>query len=314
MSTITIIPKEMKAFPKIFHVGAPEVTLLFTGEVEVTEKVDGSQIGFGRVENGDLIIRSKGVVMYNGASYSEPKLFKSAINQILSVQDKIKPGYFFYGEAVTSPRHNTLSYEKTPTGFIALYGVLTPEGWVSDHKTLTEYAVGLGIDVVPLLYKGEISSKEQLDALMNTDSFLGKEKIEGVVVKNYTQKSNWHMSLECFGKFVREGFKERNGANKDHQKGNDLLDLIGAFKTDARWEKAVQRARDNGTITGSAKDIGPMIQDIILDLETEEQGYIKEQLYKLFRKQITGATVAGFPEWYKEKLLVGAFKPDVLIV
>lgn len=306
-STLKIPLQDMRAFPKIFHIGAPEITSLFTGIVEVTEKVDGSQIGFGKRENGELIIRSKGRVIYDGGSYHEDKLFKSAINQILSVADVIKPGYFFYGEAVTRNKHNTLNYGKTPTGFIALYGVLTPDGWVSEHETLRAYASALGIDVVPLLHSGKVEDKAQLDELLTKDSFLGNEKIEGIVVKNYGQSSTFAHSTECFGKYVREGFKERNGAANQHTKGNDLLELVSAFATEARWQKAIQHLRDDGKLTMSPKDIGPLILEIHKDLELEEGGFIKEALYKIFIKQIRGNTTKGFPEYWKQKLLEGSF-------
>lgn len=293
---------QAKSFPKIFHLGAPEIHSIFTGPVEITEKVDGSQIGFGKLADGNLIIRSKGREMYNQSIYQEQKLFKSSVNQILSVAELIQPGYFFYGEAVTSPKHNTLNYARTPKGFIALYGVLTPTGWVKDHKELSHYAEGLGIDVVPLIYSGEISNKDELNALLDRDSFLGNEKIEGFVVKNYGQSSTFQLSTECYGKFVREGFKERNGAKQVNHKDN-ILDLTTSFATEARWLKSVQHLRDDGKITNSPKDIGEIIQDVIKDLELEEKEHIKEQLYRFFIKQIKGGSVKGLPEWYKARLL-----------
>ena len=39
--------------------GDKQISDLFDGEVEITEKLDGSQFGFGRVD-GELVIRSKG--------------------------------------------------------------------------------------------------------------------------------------------------------------------------------------------------------------------------------------------------------------
>lgn len=47
------------AFPKILHIGNKQISDLFDGVVEITEKVDGSQLGFGKV-NGELFVRSKG--------------------------------------------------------------------------------------------------------------------------------------------------------------------------------------------------------------------------------------------------------------
>jgi hypothetical protein len=304
---LKIAPQELKAFPKIFHIGAPEITNLFTGPVEITEKVDGSQIGFGKLEDGTLVIRSKGRIMYDGGIYQEQKLFKSAVNHILLIQDKIAPGMFFYGEAVTSPHHNTMSYAKTPKNFIALYGVRTPNGWVTHHSQLEIIAASLDIDVVPLLFSGTVETKADLDKLLETTSFLGNEKIEGVVVKNYGQSSSFALSTECFGKYVREGFKERNGATNAKIKGNDFLELASSFAAEPRWVKAVQHLRDDGKLTNSPRDIGLIIPEVIKDLELEEGTFIKEQLYRIFIKQIKTASTRGVPEWYKQKLMEGAF-------
>ena len=40
-------------FPKIYAVGSTEVQDVFDGVVEITEKVDGSCIGFGKIDGED---------------------------------------------------------------------------------------------------------------------------------------------------------------------------------------------------------------------------------------------------------------------
>jgi hypothetical protein len=49
----------IKAFPKIFAIGQDYIKDIFDGEVEVTEKIDGSQFVFGKLA-GELYFRSKG--------------------------------------------------------------------------------------------------------------------------------------------------------------------------------------------------------------------------------------------------------------
>ena len=44
-------------------------------------------------------------------------------------------------------------------------------------------AARLDLEVVPLLFIGKVESAEQLKAFLETQSFLGGQKIEGVVVK-----------------------------------------------------------------------------------------------------------------------------------
>ena len=47
------------AFPEILHIGDKQILDLFEGDVEITEKVDGSQFGLGKTPEGELIMRSK---------------------------------------------------------------------------------------------------------------------------------------------------------------------------------------------------------------------------------------------------------------
>ena len=48
----------IKAFPKIFAIGQDYIKDIFDGEVEVTEKIDGSQFVFGKLA-GELYFEVK---------------------------------------------------------------------------------------------------------------------------------------------------------------------------------------------------------------------------------------------------------------
>jgi len=50
---------DIYSFPKIYSYGYKEVSGILTGEIEVTEKIDGSQFNFGLVD-GEIYFRSKG--------------------------------------------------------------------------------------------------------------------------------------------------------------------------------------------------------------------------------------------------------------
>ena len=54
-------------FPKIFSLGTKYIVDIFDSPVEVTEKLDGSQFTFAKV-NDILYYRSKGQMLYDGAS------------------------------------------------------------------------------------------------------------------------------------------------------------------------------------------------------------------------------------------------------
>lgn len=171
------------AFPKILHIGNKQISDLFEGVVEITEKVDGSQLGFGKV-NGELFVRSKG----KEQDLDNPdKMFEGAVEFVKTIADKLPDNITLYGEWLSKPKHNVLAYDRTPKNGIALFGMYNPE--TQEHygmDIISEWAERLGVDTVPLLFKGETNAQAVLDMVDKTDSFLGGQKIEGVVVKRYT--------------------------------------------------------------------------------------------------------------------------------
>ena len=103
-------------------------------------------------------------------------------------------------------------------------------------------------------------------------------------------------------KYVSEKFKEKHG--KDWVTGKDRLELLlSQYTSEARWHKAIQHFREEGVLTTSPKDIGPLMKEINQDLEVEEKENIKEELWKLFKKDLLRRATKGFPKWYKQKLI-----------
>ena len=145
--------------------------------------------------------------------------------------------------------------------------------------------------------------------MLDTTAYLGGQKVEGVVVKNY----NRFMidGNPIFGKYVREEFKELNGVNWHQENptaGDIVQQIIAEVKTDVRWEKAVQHLRDKGKLDASPKDIGALIKEVQRDVEEECREYIMGRLYSHFSRQIIRASTSGIPEWYKGKLAKAAFE------
>lgn len=293
----------MNGYPKIWHIGGPEVRdTLFKGGVEITEKIDGSQIGFGLDSEGKLVIRSKGAFIYKDGYIREPdKLFKAAVKYIISIKDKLHPKTAYYGEVVSTNKHNTLTYRSVPRNHIVIYGICADGHWCDDHEILTNTADLLGFDSVPLIFSGVITSKAQIDEFMNQESYYGGTKIEGIVIKNYNQSAMSAFSSACFAKLVSEAFKEQNNTNWSG-KTSKIEDFYASFTNKNRWEKVIQHLRDDGKLTESPKDIGLLIETIIADFETEEKENVKEQLYKVYIRKIKQFVTKGFPEYYKAHL------------
>lgn len=85
-------------------------------------------------------------------------------------------------------------------------------------------------------------------------------------------------------------------------------DIIRAYATKPRWEKAVQHLRDAGKLDGSPKDIGALMAEVPDDVAKESADEIREALWKWAWPKIRRGLGRGLPEWYKERLLVEQFR------
>lgn len=298
------------AYPKIFSIGSPYIPNLFKGRVEVTEKIDGSQFNFGVDSEKNLLLRSKGKDIYIEAP---EKMFQQAIDYVVSIGGTIKNQFsaetFFYTEFLSKPKHNVLNYKRVPKNHLILFAAyFAGKGYV-DYQKLKELSGILDIEAVPLLFKGEIKNVEELKRLLDLESGLGGETVEGIVVKNYGQTI--FVADQVFpslGKFVREQFKERHKTEWQEKEGKGKWQaFLESFRTEARFRKAVQHLAEKGELGYTPADIGKLLLELKRDLTEEEKETIKVELYKFFAEEILRKATAGFPEWYKEQLLKKAF-------
>lgn len=299
------------AYPKIFTIGSPYIPNLFKGGVEVTEKIDGSQFNFGVDSKKNLLLRSKGKDIY----IEDPeKMFQKAIDYTVSIDKKIKnqfsPETFFYTEFLSKPKHNVLDYKRIPKNHLILFAAYFAGIGFADYQKLKEASEILDIEVVPLLFEGVIKNVEELKHLLNLESGLGGETVEGIVVKNYGQTIFvGDQVFPSLGKFVREQFKERHKTEWKEKEGKGKWQtFLESFRTEARFRKAVQHLVEKGELRFTPADIGRLLVELKRDILTEEKESIKEELYKFFMAEILRKATAGFPEWYKEQLLKKAFE------
>lgn len=301
------------AFPKIWALGKSEIQNIFKGEVEITEKVDGSQFVFGRDKGGEIVFRSKGKEHY---FEQYDKMFAEAVETIKQLRlDNMKwfvPGTYIYTEYLRKPKHNVVAYDRIPQCHLIVFGVRQGGNFISQYKDIQKFALALGLETVPLLYKGEIDTASGHDffkkLIETSQSILGGHYgIEGVVVKNYWQHTSIGDPTICCGKYVRESFKER--LQKEWKTGKDeLREFIESFHTEARWRKAVQHLQEKGELENDPRDIGKLMKEINIDIVVEEKEEIKNFLYGHFIKVIKRRATAGAAEWYKSELLKKAFE------
>lgn len=293
-----------RAFPKIWALGNKVIPDILQGEVEITEKMDGSQFGFGKTPDGHFWVRSKGQWIDND---NPPELFLNAVEHISRYKDVINPDTMYYGEAITRNKHNTLRYDRVPNGYIVLFaaGDWSFTEVVTKHDDLKRIAEQFGIDCVPLIHKGTISAGEVRD-LLGVESYLGGPSIEGVVIKRYCphEYMGRYYPLQA-GKFVSEEFKEKHKKNTDFMSGKSRWEMyLEDFRTEARWRKAVEHLRDSGELEGSPRDIGALLRELHRDLDDEYIEEIKEKLWSFHKKEVYKTITRGFPQWYKEQLLM----------
>lgn len=295
---------KLSSYPKVFQLGHRTIDGLLDADVYVEEKVDGSQFSFG-VQNGVLVCRSRSV----GLDVECPQsLFVGAVETARRLAPILRDGWVYRGEALQKPKHNTLAYDRVPSGHVILFDVMTdqPE-WYLSREEKEEEAARVGLEIVPLLFNGKVDKPADLLALLDTPSVLGGQKIEGVVVKS--QNMFCADGKPMVGKYVSEAFKEvHRGSWKERNPNRaDVVDiLINRYKTPARWSKAVQHLAESGELSREPKDIGPLMREVSVDIEKECADEIKDALWNHFRKQVLKGITAGLPEWYKQRLLEDA--------
>lgn len=295
----------LNSYPKIYNLGHMALKQLFDNEVTIEEKVDGSQFSFG-VYDGELRCRSKGKEIYLEAP---EKMFSKAVEVIKELAPLLKPDHTYRGEYLQKPKHNALAYDRIPINHIILFDINDGyESYMSYEEKAAE-AKRIGLEVVPLIHKGKVTNVDQLNQLLDRVSVLGGQKIEGFVIKNYEQFGPDKKAL--MGKFVSESFKEvhRKTWKQDNPAQGDIIqNLIGSYKTAARWNKAVQHLKEAGQLTSTPKDIGALIKEAQRDVKEECEAEIKEALFRWAWPKIARGIVGGLPEHYKKLLMESQFE------
>ena len=299
------------SYSKIYAIGHRYLAELFTEDVLIEEKVDGSQFGFGKFETPDgpsLRMRSRGAQLNIDAP---DNMFARGVEVVKSIEGNLHSGWTYIGEYLQKPKHNTLAYDRTPNNHVIIFDVRTgPETYLSYAEKKAE-AERLGFETVPILHSGKVDDLQMFRALLDHDSILGGQKVEGVVAKNYARFGIDGKAL--MGKFVSELFKEvhagdwkeRNPTNKDV-----LEVLCQQYRTPARWQKSIQHLAEAGQLEQDPKDIGKLFPAVMSDLKSECEQEIKDKLFAWAWPHLSRRVCQGLPEFYKERLLEQQFDTD----
>ena len=287
-------------YSKIHQIYHRDTARMMGETVIIQEKVDGSQISFGNKRTG-MSIRSKN----QDISQHETNMFTLAVQSINTADSRCMPlplDFVFRGEYLSKPKHNVLDYDRVPKQNVIIYDIEHGDG-SNDYLSVDEVkanARSWGFEVVPTLWTGPYEDVNQglIDELLKTKSILGGQLIEGIVIKCYTRMDSNDKALMC--KYVRPEFKEMHTGKKQAKPG--IVEQIGGqLACVARFEKAVQHARDENLLLDDCTDIGLLMRLLNEDFE-EHVDEIKNMLYANMKKSILRVANRGFASWYKEKL------------
>jgi hypothetical protein len=298
----------INSYPSIYNLGHSAILELLNGPVIVEEKIDGSQFSFRKDEAGEIHCRSKGA---NINILAPEGMFKNAVETVKALAPQMRTGFTYRGEYLNTPRHNALAYDRIPIKHIIIFDVNTGLETYARPDDRETYAKEIGLESVPVIFVGKINSMEDFRKLIDRQSVLGGQKIEGVVVKPAAFDLFGKDKKLLMGKFVAESFREvHSKAWESEHKTKGPQDILQTLKsrygTAARWGKAKIHLEERGRLSivqghsASAKgSAGRCAQ------ECAEQ--ISKDLFDWAWPQLRRSITHGLPEWYKEELLKRQF-------
>ena len=279
--------------------------LLLGKKVIVEEKIDGSQFSFGVMQDGKLHFRSKGRQIQRD---DVDGLFEPIVWALIAIEHHLPVGLIFRAEAVTRKRHNVLTYERVPERCCVVYDIQNESGqWMLPGRKV-DICLQLGLECVGFEVLDKLVAYDFLADRMNQPSMLGGPR-EGIVIKPYDYLPlDPYTQMPVMAKMVRNEFREKHGVagNPNGRKGpSQIIErLTTEFATEARWQKAVQHLRDRGELKEGMHAVPDIMREIVVDLEKEEELYIRDQLWKWAWPQLKRLCGKGAPEWYKSQLIV----------
>ena len=307
----------LPSFAKIHALGATQAPEIFWADtdctdaftVKVTEKLDGSQFVFGKINN---VVRARSKNRELNLECPD-KLFAVAVERLKEIAPELPNNVVFYCEYLRQPKHNVLKYDTVPKNNLALFATYNHDGdfYETHPDFLLERANGISIDVAQTVGSGQYSEQYIQELIADTPSQLGG-KMEGVVIK---QDLPWFLpaAQKWFSfraiKVVSTQFKEtmRTQIKKANPK-NNYEEFSKSLCTPARWQKAVQHLRENGTLLEDVRDIGPLCKEVQRDVAEECKEEIMQFLWHNFGRDIIKKTSKGLAEWYKEQLAASSEK------
>lgn len=262
---INITEIVIRKYPKIPHLGEPYLANLFENEVEVSEKIDGSQ--FRAYFDRNLTMEFGTKETQGMERLKTEQLFSYGVNWLTVIKDRVfnwlrlhqEQYIILFCETLYRNKHNTIQYGRIPKNHLYLFGAMTSSRNL-DTGELIELAKELDIEPLNVMFVGKINERKELEHLLKSYSVLSgnlKVVVEGIVIKNY--KQDWPIDLmstrsyygfPLMGKWVNERFVEENKLNWKQMKLPIEVQLKEIYMTDNRLLHTIQHLKESGKISG----------------------------------------------------------------
>jgi len=315
------------AYPKIANVGTRGYEELFYLPLWASEKLDGSNVsihvlpGQRECPMDDLkeIKLASRTKWLDWQSKGDSKMFRpfiewTSIPGVAEVLMSFPVGTTFWGEMCVN--QNIIKYpEKIP---FVLFDIsyddefgsrrfIRPDQWERYTVENNTYPIFVNIPtIVPTQILSSTLDKTKLDRLIADESMLGGPR-EGIVLKNYDRDVTVGGRLvPFFCKYVAPAYRE---TKKIVDRITDPLEsrIANSVFTPMRFEKGIQKLKEEGRYTGSVQDIGPLIGVICEDIHVECRAEIEVALFTHFWKPISRIITSKIPGMYKDKLETGIY-------
>ncbi len=289
---------EQKKYHSIVRYGHRTTTnVLNKGDyIVIQEKIDGANASFAVVD-GELKCWSRNTLLDGSNTLGG---FYDWVHNNIN-KDTLLDGVLYFGEWLTP--HKVVYAEEYKKQFF-LYDIYNThlEEYVSFSMVEDEHK-RLGLNLVPVFFKGEFESYEQISQYIGRTelggTIKGEPSGEGIVVKNVSYKDNF--GKQMFVKLVVDGFAEfvRQKLPKDPKAMSKTRQLVADCLTQARVDKHLFKMVDEGFL--------------VEDYGIEEMGSILKHLNGVITEDIIKEEMQDFEYEVKQvRKDVGAVLPLIV--
>lgn len=152
--------------------GIQFIEKLFSNDVYITEKIDGSRFAFKK-ENGELVFfKRDGKTPINMVDRTVMSFYESAIEHVESLKlNNIPEGIVFGFEYFANNNPGSIVYDKIPKNGLILTDISSGGSAITNIGTLISYSKKLKVSPPPIIHNGKLSGvqKEKLVDFLTTE-------------------------------------------------------------------------------------------------------------------------------------------------